>query len=102
MKKNVLLTLLLLTLASCSSTVHRESAGEYVDNAAISAKIKSKLLTSDKVSGTAIDVESYKGAIILSGFVETDTEKDSAIEIAKKVKGVKMVKDALYVKSDID
>jgi osmotically-inducible protein OsmY len=102
MTKYILMTFLILALGSCTSTLHRESAGEYVDNAAISAKIKSKLLTSKKVSGTAIDVESYKGAIILSGFVENDSERDSAIEIARKVRGVKMVKDALYVKSDIE
>lgn len=99
--KMLVLVSLSLFLFSCSSTEKRESFGEYVDNSAISTKVKSKLLSNSKVSGTAIDVESFKGTVILAGFVSSEEEKELAIELAKKVNGVKNVKEALVVKSEL-
>ncbi len=97
-----LLTTILLTfsLASCATSKHSESAGQYLDSSAITAKVSSKLMTTEGVTGTAIEVETYKGTVILSGFVDSATEKEKAVEVAKAVKGVRDVKDALYVKSE--
>ena len=100
MKYFIILSLSMFLL-SCSSTKDRESFGEYVDNSAISTKVKSKLLATKKVSSTSIDVESYKGVVILSGFVSSDDEKETALDVAKNTKGVRMVKDALFVKSTL-
>jgi osmotically-inducible protein OsmY len=97
MKYFIILSLSMFLL-SCSSTKERESFGEYVDNSAISTKVKSKLLSTSKVSSTSIDVESYKGVVILSGFVSSEEEKEKALDVAKNTKGVRMVKDALFVK----
>jgi osmotically-inducible protein OsmY len=99
--KLILITTLIVLIASCSSTPNAESTGEYVDNSTISMKIKSKLLSTNATPGTSIDVESYKGIVLLSGFVDTKDQKERALKIAKETKGVKEVKDSLYVKSEV-
>jgi osmotically-inducible protein OsmY len=98
--KSFLLIFMTAMLISCSSTESRESTGQYVDNSIISGKIKSKLISDSIAGGSSIDVESYKGIVILSGFVQTKSEKERALELARKTKGVKEVKDALYVKNE--
>ncbi len=91
----------LVVLVSCASTEKRESLGEYVDNSAISSKIKTKLISEDNISSTSIDVETYKGHVILSGFVDNEVQKQKALKLAKETKGVVEVKDALIVKTTI-
>lgn len=98
--KYLLILSLSVFMLSCSSTKERESFGEYVDNSTISAKVKSKLVGADNISSTSIDVESFKGVVILSGFVGSEKEKEKAIDIAEKTEGVRMVKDALFVRSE--
>ncbi len=90
-----------LFLVSCASSKYRESSGEYMDNAAISVKIKTKLLANKETKATAIEVESYKGTVILSGFVESTSEREKVLEIARAIDGVKDVKELLIVKSSI-
>ncbi len=72
MKTLILTSILALTLTSCSSTSTTESTSEYVDNAAITTKVKSKLVSNDIMSASNIEVESYKGTVILAGFVKTE------------------------------
>lgn len=93
--------MLMLGIAACSSTPHQESTAEYLDNSAISGKIKSQLLGSSLTAGTNIEVESYKGTVILSGFVRSDAQKERALEIARGTEGVSEVKDAIFIREDI-
>lgn len=93
--------MLMLGIAACSSTQDRESTSQYLSNSAISGKIKSKLVASSLTAATNIDVESYKGTVILAGFVKTQEQKDRALEIANETKGVTEVKDAIFVRKDI-
>ncbi len=102
MKTLILTSILALTLTSCSSTSTTESTSEYVDNAAITTKVKSKLVSNDIMSASNIEVESYKGTVILAGFVKTEEEKEKALDIAEKTKGVNEVKDALFLRKDIE
>ncbi len=88
-------------MMSCSSTPHQQSTFQYLDNSAISAKVKTKLVGKTGLNAGRIDVESYKGTVILSGFVDSEDTKEKAIELASNTKGVKEVKDALYVRSEI-
>lgn len=98
--KTLQILLISLVLTACASTKNQESSGEYVDNTAISLKVKARLLANKETKGTSIDVESYKGTVILSGFIDSDDERNKAINIAKSVQGVKEVKSALYIKSE--
>ena len=74
-------------------------AGQFVNDSVITARIKAALLKDPKVSGMAVSVETRKGTVVLSGFVESDSQLQRAAEIAAGVKGVVTVKNGLVVKS---
>lgn len=94
-----LLVLLALFVGGCQSTPTQQSTGEFVDDAAIAAKVKTQLFQDPGTSGFQIDVKSFKGTVQLSGFVNTDSSKDRAGQIATKTEGVVSVKNDLIVKS---
>jgi hyperosmotically inducible protein len=87
-----------VALISCAGSRTRESTGEYVDSSVISAKVKTALLADPDVSGLAIEVETFKDVVQLSGFVDTKEQAEKAAEIARNVEGVKSVKNSLIVK----
>jgi osmotically-inducible protein OsmY len=94
------LVLIMFTIAfvSCASTSKQESTGEYVDDSVITTKVKSMLAADDFLKSFQISVETYKGAVQLSGFVGSQKAVDKADEITRSVKGVKAVKNDLIVK----
>ncbi len=77
----------------------RVRAGQYIDDSVITAKVKAALLKDPVVSGFAVSVETYKGVVLLSGFVQNDNQARRAAEIASGVPGVVTVKNALSIKS---
>jgi osmotically-inducible protein OsmY len=94
----LVLVMLIATFAACASTRTRESAGEYVDDSVITTKVKSLLAEDDFLKSFQISVESYKGMVQLSGFVNSQKAVDKAAEITRSVKGVKSIKNNLIVK----
>lgn len=94
----VLLMLVVATFAGCASTATRESTGEYVDDSVITAKVKTLLAGDDFLKSFQIGVETYKGTVQLSGFVNSRDAVRKAVEITKGVKGVRSVKNNLIVK----
>ena len=88
------------TLAmSNSKSVSSESTGQYVDNSVLTLKIKSKLLADPKIRGLDISVMSKESGIVeLSGYVKNEAQKRQAEQLAKQVKGVTKVMNALVVK----
>ena len=90
--------MLFATFVACASTPKQESAGEYVDDSVITTKVKSLLAADDFLKSFEIGVETYKGTVQLSGFVNSQQAVDKAAEITKSVKGVKSVKNNLIVK----
>ena len=83
---------------ACASTSKQEGTGEYVDDSVITTKVKSLLAADDFLKSFQISVETYKGIVQLSGFVDSQKAVDKAGEIARGVKGVKSVKNNLNVK----
>jgi len=83
---------------ACASTSTQESTGQYVDDSVITSKVKSLLANDDFFKSFKISVETYKGTVQLSGFVNSQKAVDRAGEIARSVKGVKNVKNNLIVK----
>jgi hyperosmotically inducible periplasmic protein len=73
----------------------QKSAGDMVDDGTIAASIKAGLLDHKATSAMQINVESYKGTVQLSGFVESQAEKDAAGKVAANVSGVKKVVNSL-------
>jgi osmotically-inducible protein OsmY len=104
MKKNnvfasmLVIFMLIAVIAACASTRTQSSPGEYVDDSVITTKVKSMLASDDLLKSFKISVETYKGTVQLSGFVNSQQAVDKANEIAKNVKGVTSVKNDLIVK----
>ena len=93
------MSLLAVTLiVSCASSPTQESTGQFVDDSAITTKVKTKLLDDPMVSGLDISVETYKGIVQLSGFVNSESEKKQAEVISEGTDGVRSVKNDIHVK----
>ena len=92
------LLMLIASLVACASTSKQSGTGEYVDDSVITTKVKSLLASDDFLKSFEISVETYKGTVQLSGFVDSQKAVDKAGEIARSVKGVKSVKNNLNVK----
>jgi hyperosmotically inducible protein len=87
-----------LFLAACAATSTDEGTGEYVDDAAITAKVKTALLQDPEVSGLAINVDTFKGNVQLSGFANNKREKQRAETLARSVAGVQSVQNSIELK----
>ena len=85
-------------LTGCAGDRYHESTGEYVDDSAITARVKSAL-GDDNYKYPDVKVTSFKGTVQLSGFVDDRTQKSRAGRIAKGVQGVKDVDNNITVKS---
>ena len=94
----LILILFLATVVACASTSKQEGMGEYVDDSVITTKVKSMLAADDFLKSFQIGVETYKGNVQLSGFVDSQKAIDKAVEITRGVKGVESVKNDLVVK----
>ena len=84
--------------SGCAATPTKESTGEYVDDSAVTAKIKAAFVKDESVSARDIKVETFKGVVQLSGFVNTAAEKARAETIATGTDGVKSVQNKISVK----
>ena len=65
------LALSLLTTVGCASTHKQEGTGEYVDDSVITTKVKAAILNEPALSSAEINVETFKGVVQLSGFVNS-------------------------------
>lgn len=84
--------------AGCAGTPTRESTGEYIDNSAITAKVKAAFVRDELVKALDVSVETFRGVVQLSGFVNTQAQKDRAAQIARTIEGVTDVQNNLVVK----
>ncbi len=82
----------------CAATPTSDSTGQYVDDTVITAKVKSALLGDEAVKSFAVSVETVKGVVQLSGFVNTAAQRSAAGNAAWTVPGVKTVTNNLIVK----
>jgi osmotically-inducible protein OsmY len=92
-RRRLLAVLLALSFsAACGKTIV-----ETIDDTTITTRVKTALLNDPGVGGLRIDVDTFRGAVTLSGRVKTPAERDQAITLARRVNGVNEVKDALQV-----
>ena len=77
----------------------RLKVGRYVDDSVITTKIKAELLKDSLIKGLKVGVETYKGTVQLSGFVDNERQAAKAAEVAASVNGVKSVINNLIVKN---
>ena len=94
----LLLVVFVATAAGCAGGGTKKSTGEYVDDAAITAKVKTEIRKDSALSAAQINVDTYKGIVALGGFVDSEESKKKAGEAAARVAGVREVKNNLQVK----
>jgi osmotically-inducible protein OsmY len=85
-------------VVGCSSTPTQQSTGQAIDDGVVTAKVKAKLIEDPVTKAHQISVETFKGSVQLSGFVETEQARSRALQLARDTAGVKNVKDALEVR----
>ncbi|HBQ9385068.1 BON domain-containing protein [Klebsiella pneumoniae] len=86
-------TLLVTTaLAGCAGSATKESTGGYIDDTVVTTKVKTALFN-DKIS-----VQTFKGRVQLSGFVSSAESAKRAVEVTRRVQGVRMVENDLRIK----
>lgn len=90
--------ILFMSMLGCASTSKTEGTGEYIDDSVITTKVKTAIFNEPTLKSAEINVETFKGAVQLSGFVSSQANISKATEVAKSVKGVKSVKNAMQVK----
>ncbi len=94
-----ILSLALGTMAGCASTSKKEGTGEYIDDTIITTKVKAAIINEPTLKSSEINVETFKGAVQLSGFVNSKADMQKAIEVTRGVKGVVSVKDDMRLKT---
>jgi osmotically-inducible protein OsmY len=89
--------LVLLTATGCAVSRGQETTGAYIDDTTITATVKAHFIDSKAVDSSSISVETLNGTVMLSGFAKSATERSTAESIARKVEGVKAVKNQIVV-----
>lgn len=85
-------------LGGCAGSPEQESTGEYFDDSAVTAKVKTALLQDPEVSGLAINVDTFKGTVQLSGFANSPHERQQAEQVARSVAGVEAIRNDIGLK----
>ena len=85
-------------LAACAGSPTKESTGELIDDSVITAKVKSALMPDKTVSAVDVSVETFKGRVLLAGFVKSAEERQRAATVARSVAGVKEVSNKIEVR----
>lgn len=98
LKRLVAVALAIVLLGGCAATPTQESTGEYIDDSTLTTKVKTTLLQDPQVSGLGINVETFKGEVQLSGFANTEAERQRAAALARKVPGVVAVTNDIRLK----
>ena len=88
----------LLTATGCAVTRGQETTGAYIDDAALTTRIKARFIEDKQVDAASIKVETLNGTVMLSGFAKNSAERSTAERIARGVNGVKSVKNEIAVR----
>lgn len=87
-----------LALSGCAVTSGQSSTGQYIDDATITTRVKTRMAESNNVAASRIQVETLNGVVQLSGFATSAQEKQQAVELAREVPDVKGVRDSIIVR----
>ncbi len=90
---------MLVTVTGCAVARDQSTVGQYVDDAAITTAVKARFVEDKTVAASSISVETLNGTVQLSGFAKNAEEKSAAESIARKVNGVKSVKNDIVIRA---
>jgi len=94
----VILIVLTAFFLGCASTAKHEGTGEYIDDTVITTKVKAAILDEPSLQSAEINVETFKGVVQLSGFVNSRADINKAVEVTRRVSGVQSVKNSMRLK----
>jgi hyperosmotically inducible periplasmic protein len=95
---STMISLALVLTSGCAVVRDQQSVGEYVDDSALTARVKGKFAEDKAVSAMAISVETFNGVVQLSGAAKSHEERSQAEALASKTSGVKSVRNAIMVR----
>ena len=95
---SAILATTLIAVSGCAVTRGQETVGAYIDDTGITTLVKARFVENKNVDAASIKVETLNGTVMLSGFAKNYTEKVTAGDIARGVKGVKLVKNEIAVR----
>ena len=84
--------------SGCAVGRGQETAGSYIDDAAITTAVKARFVEDKTVAASSISVETLNGTVQLSGFAKSTAEKAQAENIAREAKNVKAVRNNIVVR----
>lgn len=90
--------ILLTTVVGCAATPERQSTAAYVDDAVITTGVKAAILKEPGLKSAEINVETFKGVVQMSGFVNSKEDIANAVRVAGGVNGVKSIKNDMRLK----
>jgi hyperosmotically inducible protein len=94
----LLFAALMVSALGCATQSEPQSAGAYMDDSWVTTQVKTAILNEPSLKVLQINVETYKGVVQLSGFVDNAASQAKAVEIARSVKGVTSVKNDLRLR----
>lgn len=89
---------LLTSAAGCAATSGQEAAGEFVDDTVITTKVKAGIFSEPTLKSAQINVETFKGVVLLSGVVGNQANIYKAAEVARNVNGVVNVRNDMRLR----
>lgn len=99
MMVSFMLAAVFVTMLGCASTASKEGTGEYIDDSIITTKVKAAILNEETLKSSEVNVETFKGVVQLSGFVNSEADIATAASVARGVKGVTSVKNDMRLKA---
>lgn len=93
-----ILMFMTVVFLGCASTAKHEGTGEYIDDTVITTKVKAAILEEPTLKSSEINVETFKGIVQLSGFVTSETNINKAVEVSRRISGVKSVTNSMRIK----
>jgi len=94
----VAMALLVIAGTGCAVSRGQQTTGAYIDDSAITASVKARLLDNKNVAGTSVSVETLNGTVMLSGFAKSAAERQTAEDVTRSVTGVRAVRNELVVR----
>ncbi len=91
-------TAMAAAMIGCAATPTHEGTGQYVDDTVITTKTKAAIFNDPMLKASEINVETFKGAVQLSGFVNSQESINRAVAVARNVSGVTSVKNDMRLK----
>lgn len=94
----VLAAAALTGVVGCTSTPTQESTGQYLDDTAITTRVKTAIFNDASLKSAEINVETFKGVVQLSGFVNSAADIQNAVRLVQSISGVRSVRNDMRLK----